>query len=233
MPEREFGTILTNAGNAAIVNAMLTGEKVNWTKICVGDGGGYDYIPDASQQSLRNKMWEGAISDITLAEGNDNQLVVHGVIPTDVGGFWIREIGILDENDNLVAVGNTPAQEKATGVNKVVMDMDVYIHVLVSNADVVNVVVDPTVTIASKADLQHLRDELMRLIGQLTTIESITDPEIEEILGMPVAQGTVIGEGLSTDEMTRLVDDDPYNDPSDFETAGALSTKEIQEILGD
>lgn len=233
MPEREFGTILTNAGNAAIVNAMLTGEKVNWNKICVGDGGGYDYIPDAGQQTLRNKVWEGNIADMTLAEGNDNQIVIHGIIPSDVGGFWIREIGILDENDNLVAVGNTPAQEKATGANKVIMDMDVYIHVLVSNADVVNIVVDPNVTIASKRDLQNLRDDIMRTIGQYVEVESITDEEIEEITGLPVATGTIIGEGLSQDEVERLVDDDPYNDPSDFEPAGALSEKEIKELLGD
>lgn len=233
MPDKEFGTILTNAGNAAITNAMLTGEKVNWSKICVGDGGGYDYIPDANQQTLRNKVWEGAISDMTLAEGNQNQIVIHGVIPSDVGGFWIREIGILDDNGNLVAVGNTPAQEKATGANKVIMDMNVYIHVLVTNADVVNIVVDPTVTIASKSDLQNLRDDIMRMIGQITAVESITDEEIEEITGMPVIEGVVYGEGLSNDEMARLVDDDPYNDPSDFTTAGALSAKEIQELLGD
>lgn len=233
MPDREFGTILTNAGNAAITNAMLTGEKVNWSKICVGDGGGYDYIPDANQQTLRNKVWEGSISDMTLAEGNQNQIVIHGIIPSDVGGFWIREIGILDDEGNLVAVGNTPAQEKATGANKVIMDMDVYIHVLVTNADVVNVVVDPTVTIASKRDLQNLRDDIMRTIGQVISVESITDEEIEEITGLPIAEGVVYGEGLSEDEMALLVDDDPYNDPSDFISAGALSVSEIQELLGD
>lgn len=233
MPDKEFGTILTNAGNAAITNAMLTGEKVNWSKICVGDGGGYDYIPDAGQQTLRNKVWEGAIADMSLAEGNQNQIVIHGVIPSEVGGFWIREIGILDDKDNLVAVGNTPAQEKATGANKVIMDMDVYIHILVTNAEVVNIVVDPTVTIASKGDLQNLRDDIMRAIGQITAIESITDEEIEEITGTPLIEGIVYGQGLSEDEMARLIDDDPYNDPSDFSTSGALSIKEIQKLLGD
>ena len=231
MPDKTYGTILTRAGNAGITNAMLTGEQVKWAKICVGDGNGYDYIPDSNQTSLRNQLWSGPITEMTLAEGNENQIIIHGVIPSDVGGFWIREIGILDEDDNLVAVGNTPAQEKATGANKVIMDMDLYIHVLVSNAEVVNVIVDPTVTIASQADLRNLEERVQQLISQITQVDVITDPEIDEITQTPVAGNIIIGEGLSDDEVTRLIDDDPYNDPTDFVSTGALSDKEIQKIL--
>lgn len=233
MPTKEYGTILTKVGNAGITNAMLTGEKVNWSRICVGDGNGYDYTPDANQTELRNKLWDGPISDMSLVEGNDNQIIIHGVIPTEVGGFWIREIGILDDDGNLVAVGNTPAQEKATGASKVIMDMDVYIHILVTNADVVNVVVDPTVTIASKADLEHLREEVYQWMTGVTAIDSITNEEIDEITGTPVQGNIIIGQGLSDDEVSRLIDDDPYNDPTDFSTTGALSKQEILEILGE
>lgn len=255
MPEKQYGTILTQAGNAAIVNALLTGDKVNWTHICVGDGGGYDTIPDSNQKALKRMLWQGPISDITIAEGSENQLVIHGVIPTDVGGFWIREIGILDDDGNLVAVGNTPAQEKATGANKVVMDMDLYIHVLVSNANAVNVTVDPTVAIASKADLERLREEFMALIAgiefeyltdeEILTLtgasygvggyygDALTDEEIEELVGEALRPTTILGDPIPTGDIEKLLDDDPANDPvyDEKDVGGAMSEEDIISLL--
>lgn len=256
--EREFGTILTQAGNAAIANALLTGQKANWARVCVGDANGYDYTPDASQTALRHQTWDGPISEMWMADDAGNQIVIHAVIPSNVGGFSIREIGVLDENGVLVAVGNTPTQEKATGANKVIMDMDLYIHVLVSNAEVVNIMVDPTVAIASKADLDRLREELLAemagftAVGSITnaeideitgtpvsgsspvpggSVESITEEEIDEITGTPLEPSVVEGESLSRDEVARILDDDPDNDPPYDRQPGALTPDEIKSIL--
>ena len=53
MPSYKYGTIPTDIGIAKITNAVLTGESVNWTRICVGDGSGSEYVPEPTQTNCR------------------------------------------------------------------------------------------------------------------------------------------------------------------------------------
>lgn len=59
MTEQQYFTLVTDIGKAAIANASITGEKVDFAKIKVGDGGGSSYTPNESQTAL--KMWFGKV----------------------------------------------------------------------------------------------------------------------------------------------------------------------------
>ncbi|WP_336634892.1 phage tail protein [Lysinibacillus fusiformis] len=145
-----FYTILTNAGLAAIANAVINQTQVNFAKLGVGDGNGAYYAPTQEATALRNQVWIGNISSVTADTTNPNWVNVETVIPGSVGGFEIRELGIFDDNNVLLAIGKLPLTYKpnfAEGSSK-----DLYIKAIfeVTNASAVTLKVDPSVIYASK-----------------------------------------------------------------------------------
>jgi len=157
----EFYTILTNVGKAKIANATALESKVNLKYFALGDGNGNYYEPTENQDSLRHEVWRGNINNISIDSDNDNWVVVEVVIPADVGGFTIREAGIFDSDNNLLAIGKYPETYKpelSSGSGK-----DLYIRMIleVSNSSVVTLKIDPSVVLVTKKDLDnHLNNEM-------------------------------------------------------------------------
>ncbi|EQF26311.1 phage tail-collar fiber family protein [Clostridioides difficile CD160] len=61
--DKSYYTIITNVGKAKIANASVTGNKVGFVKIQLGDGGGVSILLLKVRQNL--KMWYGkATSEI-------------------------------------------------------------------------------------------------------------------------------------------------------------------------
>ena len=155
-----YGTICTDAGNEAIANAVIKGSKIYFTQIVVGDGGGESYVPDPSQTQLKHQVWSGGIGEASLDQTQANRIILHAVVPSSVGGWTMREIGVQDSQGRLIAIGNTPEIPKEAVTNGAIMELDLYVYLVVVNADGVNIVVDPTVTIATKADINSLQKQI-------------------------------------------------------------------------
>lgn len=184
-----FYTILTNAGLAAIANATVNQKQVNFAKIAVGDGNGAYYTPTQEATALRKQVWIGNVSSVTTDPENANWVVVETVIPGNVGGFEIRELGIFDENNVLLAIGKLPLTYKpnfAEGSSK-----DLYIKAIfeVTNASAVTLKVDPSVIYASK---KYVDDKVATVVSGLENVQQqlnqhITDPSnikwIEKVEG--------------------------------------------------
>src|SRR5690606_9846829 len=99
---RNFYTLITNIGKAKIANAQVLGEKVDITHIAVGDG---QQDPIEDQTALHNEKWRGPIGSISIDDNNPNWIVLQTIVPPNVGGFTIREIGAFDSDGDLIAVG--------------------------------------------------------------------------------------------------------------------------------
>lgn len=145
-----FYTIITKTGLAKIANAQLTSEKVNFSHIVIGDSNGVYYNPQSNATTLVNEVWRGGIGSISVDENNPNWIVVETVVPATVGGFTVRELGLLDASGDMIAIGKYPQTYKpvlADGSSK-----DLYIRMIieVANTSVVTLKVDPTVVIASR-----------------------------------------------------------------------------------
>lgn len=145
-----FYTIVTKVGLAKIANAQLTTEKVDFATIVVGDGNGSYYNPPSDATVLKNEVWRGTIGSIATDPDNPNWIVVETVIPATVGGFTVRELGLLDAAGDMIAIGKYPETYKpvlADGSSK-----DLYIRMIieVANTSVVTLKVDPAVVIASR-----------------------------------------------------------------------------------
>lgn len=99
-----FSTILTKIGKQKITNAIALGKKIELSTLAVGDGGGGYYEISEKQTQLKNKVWEGQLSKVVISEKNPNTILTEALIPTDVGGFYIREAGIFDTEGDLIVL---------------------------------------------------------------------------------------------------------------------------------
>ena len=103
----KFKTIITTAGAAKLAAATVPGgKKVNLTAMAVGDGGGALPEPNVGQVKLINEVWCHALNKISQDNKNKNYIVAELVIPPEVGGFWMRELGLYDDAGTLIAVAN-------------------------------------------------------------------------------------------------------------------------------
>lgn len=145
-----FYTILTSIGQAKIANSQVTGQKVNLAEIAAGDGNGSYYNPDQSQTALRKEVWRGNISAVQIDEENSNWIVIEGVIPSSAGGFFVREVGVFDEEGDLIAIGKYPETYKPVAAEGSAKDLYIRMIIEVTNASAVQLKIDPSVIIASR-----------------------------------------------------------------------------------
>lgn len=184
-----YGTLCTNIGNAAIANSVLNGVKVNFSQIAVGDANGIPYTPTADQTALRHQVWSGAIAEVQQDSQQANRMILHAVLPSSVGGWTMREIGVLDNQNRLIAIGNTPEIPKESTTSGAIMEVDLYIYITVIDARGVNVVIDPTVVIASKADIQKVQKAMD---DYKTSASGTFVPQTREINSKPLSADIVL-----------------------------------------
>lgn len=142
-----YYTIITNTGKSKIANAQLLDRKVDITKIAVGDE---KYNPSESQEDLKNEVWRGNIGIIDIDEENPNWIVLEAVIPSDVGGFNINEVGVFDSSGDMIAVGKYPETYKPDLEEGSAKDLYLRMIIEVSNASTVELKIDPTIAIPSQ-----------------------------------------------------------------------------------
>lgn len=152
----QFFTLVTNIGKAKIANANVLGTKVNFATLKIGDSNGTYYEPTETQEDLIHTVWSGNISSISIDPNNPNWIVIDTIIPSDVGGFTIREAGIFDTDGNMVAVAKYPETYKPVAENGATKDLTIEIILEVSNASAVTLKIDPSVMIATKKDFTDL-----------------------------------------------------------------------------
>lgn len=152
----DYYTMLTTKGLAKVVAALSGGPALQPQSMAVGDGGGpnfYDqYDRDALKQrsSLVNQHWSDDLNLVDVDPNNPAWVVTEGLIPTQVGGWYIREVGIFDIAGDLIAIGVYPETYKpiATAVEA---DLLVRSILEVGEASVVQLKIDPSQVMATRA----------------------------------------------------------------------------------
>lgn len=133
-----YKTVITDKGAERIAAALLPGgEKLRITHFAVGDGNGSTPTPDVSQTALVHEVYRGEVSNIHIDVDDTTRIVVEGIIPAGQGGFWVREIGLYDDQGELVVVGNAPEGYKplpSEGAGRV---LNCQVFVVVSNTDAI------------------------------------------------------------------------------------------------
>ena len=142
-----FYTLLTNTGINAIIAARASNSEVKLTKIAVGDG---DIIPSQDMTALKSEKHRFNINSIIQDIDNPNYLIVEGVIPSNVGGFYVSEVAIYTDQNTLFAIGNLPKTYKPLLEEGSAKDLTIKIFLEVTNADSVTLKVDDTVVLATR-----------------------------------------------------------------------------------
>lgn len=160
MPQEfEYFAILTNKGTEKMAAYLQSGKKIEIAFVVVGDGNGQIPMPDPARTALVNEVWRGPAQTV-LDQANKNVIKATSVIPTNVGGWNVREIGLIDGEGELFAIANAPGYPKISIADGINNDMQVGMRVAVSNRDGIVVTVDGTVIIATMQDIKdHDKDK--------------------------------------------------------------------------
>nr|BDD43904.1 hypothetical protein 2 [bacterium] len=148
----EFYSVITNIGIQKVNEALANGSTIDLASIAVGDSNGNYYEPDIEQTSLVNELWRGEIAEI----GVDSQLYAKALIPYDVGGFYIREIGVFDSENNLLIIGKQPETYKPVEGEGSIKELWVKVILEAINPDVIELKIDPSIQMASVQYVQNL-----------------------------------------------------------------------------
>ena len=159
--EQEYYTLVTDTGLAKESNAHVEGQpKVQLLQMAVGDGLGENYAPSSDMTTLKHEVYRTNLNTLYVDPKHPKQLIIEAIIPYEVGGFTIREVGIFDSDGDLFAIGNYPETLKpqlTSGVSK-----DLYIRMILAFSDTpeVELVVDPNVVLVSMDDVRRVAKDI-------------------------------------------------------------------------
>lgn len=143
----EFYSLITNYGLNRQINALSNKETIKLTKMAVGSGNGEI---SQNQTALGEKKHEFLINSIEVDESNKNQLIATGVVTSDVGGFYIREVGVFDDKDQLFAIAKIAPTYKPLLSEGSAKDLTIKFYLQVENTNNIELKIDPSVVIATR-----------------------------------------------------------------------------------
>ena len=149
----QYTAVFTTYGTQQLAKAIANNNPLTVTHFAVGDGNGNAVTVNASQERLVNEKYRATISAVSLDPRNNKQVVFELTIPENIGGFYIREMGVFDAQNKLIAYANCPESFKptlASGSGKVqVMRM----ILLVASSNAVTLTVDDSVIFVTRGQL--------------------------------------------------------------------------------
>lgn len=160
----QFFATLTNVGAAKQANADALGLPWKITHMAIGDANGTDPVPSVTQTKLINEVRRAPLNTLKIDPANAAVIIAEQVIPADVGGFWIREIGLYDADGDFVAVANCAPSFKPLLVQGSGRTQIVRLNIIVTNAGNVELKIDPAVVLATRAYVDaKVLEELYKL----------------------------------------------------------------------
>ncbi|EIC0165187.1 phage tail protein [Salmonella enterica subsp. enterica serovar Kinondoni] len=158
----KYFALLTNIGAAKLAKATALGMQVEITQMAVGDGNDALPTPDPAQTALAREIRRAPLNVLTVDPLNTSQIIAEQVIPEDVGGWWIREIGLFDKDGDMVAIANCaetykPQLQEGSGRVQVIRMI-----LIVSSTQAVTLKIDPAVVLATR---QYVDSEIIEVKG--------------------------------------------------------------------
>ncbi|SMA39665.1 phage tail protein [Klebsiella pneumoniae] len=178
MSVKTYSAILTRAGTEALAAAALSGEPVRFKFMAVGDG---SLDPDPERTGLANEVYRSELNRVIIADQPANVIRTEMIILPQVGGFWLREAALYDEDGDCLAVASLPESYKpllAEGSGRL---QSVNLYIAVSSTSDVELKADPSVILATveevnkaKAEAKDYTDEVAGALD-INIQQAITD----------------------------------------------------------
>lgn len=199
-----YFAILTAIGEAKLANATALGTTLQLTQMGVGDGNGSTPLPNRSQTALVRENRRAPLNRLFVDPANASQIIAEQVIPEEIGGWWIREIGLYDTDGNLCAVANCPDTYKPVLAEGSGRTQVIRMVLIVSNTAAVQLKIDPAIVLATRG---YVDDEFGKHLAVLDPHpQYMTAPEVASaISGKADKAITLAGYGISDGATLSLV----------------------------
>lgn len=165
----EYYNVTTNLGDAEIANAIATNTKLNITHIAFGDGNGSVPTPAKTRTSLVREVHRQAVTKYERHATNANWIVIETIIPSDIGGFTIREMGII-ANGKLISHGSHAPFEKVADPSGV-SEYRLRFTQNVTDGSVVEITLDESLIYASQAWVEENFIKRSEIVDNLITAD--------------------------------------------------------------
>ncbi|MBJ2099478.1 phage tail protein [Serratia ureilytica] len=146
----KYKAIITTTGAAKIAAASAGGTQLKIVSMAVGDGNGMLPTPNPAQTKLVNEKYRAALNGLTIDKALKNHILAEMIIPANVGGWWLREMGLYDEAGTLIAVSNMaesykPKLEEGSGRTQTLRMI-----LIVSSTEAIQVIAGGDTVLATK-----------------------------------------------------------------------------------
>lgn len=234
----QFQAILTAVGEAKQANADALGIPWTFAQMGVGDANGTDPFPNRLQTKLINERRKAPLNQLKPDPKNPGIIIAEQVIPENVGGFWIREIGLYDQDGDLVAVANCaptfkPLLAQGSGRTQIIR-----MNLIVSSIANIVLKIDPSVVLATR---QYVDETIEVLVPGNKTPGTYRQVTINKygIVSSGSNPTTLAGYGITdalrvgvvSNQRPVLAGSRPVSaDNNVGGTGGALSIREVNEV---
>lgn len=163
----EYYNVTTNLGDAEIANAIATNTKLDITHVAFGDGNGSVPTPTKTRTSLVREVHRQAVTKYERHPTNANWIVIETIIPSNIGGFTIREMGII-ANGKLISHGSHAPFEKVADPSGV-SEYRLRFTQNVTDGSVVELTLDESLIYATQAWIDENYIKRSEIVDNLTT----------------------------------------------------------------
>ncbi|WP_371370004.1 phage tail protein [Pseudomonas sp. QL9] len=206
-----YYALLTTIGASKLANASALGTTLKITQLAVGDGGGNLPTPDASRTALVNEVRRAPLNQLSVDPANAAQIIAEQVIPEDVGGWWIREMGLYDDSGALIAYANCAPSYKPQLAEGSGRTQTVRMVLIVSNTASVELKIDPSVVLATREYVDSAIVSAMNKLDQKQSVRTATTANIT-LSGLQTLDGValVAGDRVLVKNQTNAPDNGIY-----------------------
>ncbi|APX70546.1 MULTISPECIES: phage tail protein [unclassified Brucella] len=180
---QNYFSIVTHIGRNKLALSAAGGAAVTITHFAIGDGNGAEVNPTAASTALVREVWRTPVESVVIDPLNPSAVLVTSIIPTAVGGWWMREFGIFDVDGDMVAVAKPVSQYKPTALEGQLEDIRYEFQIIIGETANVTMLVDPSVLLASRDFVEKRKVPVAQLsltpwvpIKSMTVIAPPTNP---------------------------------------------------------
>ncbi|MCS5943614.1 phage tail protein [Klebsiella pneumoniae] len=168
---QQYSALLTEAGKNRVASAAITGQTVGFHYMGVGDGIRDASFPEGAGDTLISERYRAPLNRVVIADQSANVIRTEMIILPQVGGFWLREAALYDDEGVCLAVASLPPSYKPQLEEGSGRLQSVNLWIAVSNTESVELKTDPSVILATVEEVTRAKDEAKdytdELIGEL------------------------------------------------------------------
>lgn len=170
MSKTLYKAVLTNEGVRRFASAALSGVPVGFAEMAVGDG---ELTDHESRTGLVSERYRAPLNRVVIADQAANVIRTEMIMMPQVGGFWLREAALYDDEGECLAVADLPPSYKPLLDQGAGRLQSVNLWIAVSNTVDVELKADPSVILATVDEVNKAKNEAKdytdQVVGDLDT----------------------------------------------------------------